>query len=105
MTDYTKCRLRERSKMIKKYCKYGKMKSQLEELQEKTDEHTALILDAKEKYARYIMSNKLNDPLTTPKMYWSILNRFLNNTRIPAIPTLFLNGDIITNFSEKDELF
>ena len=50
MTDDTKCRLRERSKMIKKYCKYGKMKSQLEELQEKTDEHTALILDAKEKY-------------------------------------------------------
>ena len=34
------------------------------------------------------MSNKLNDP---------ILNRFLNNRKIP--------GDIITNISKKDDLF
>ena len=105
MTDYIKSRLRERSKMTKKYYKYGQVKSYLDELQEKTDECTALILDAKEKYVR-CMSNKLNDPsLTAPKTYWSILNRFLNNRKIPAIPPLLVNGDIITNFSEKADLF
>ena len=62
-----------------------------------------LILDAKEKYVRCI-SNKLNDPLTAPKTYWSILNRFLNNRKIPAIPLQLVNGDIITNFSEKADL-
>ena len=74
-----------------------------DELQEKTDECTVLILDAKEKYVR-CMSNKLNDPLTAPKTYWSILNRFLNNRKIPAIPPPLVNGDIITNFSEKADL-
>ena len=48
MTDNMKSRLRERSKMTKKYYKYGKMKSHLDELQEKTDECTVLILDAKD---------------------------------------------------------
>ena len=75
MTDDLKSRLRERTKMAKKYYKYGKMKLHLDQLQEKTGECTALVLDAKEKYVRS-MSNKLNDPLTAPKTYWSILNRF-----------------------------
>ena len=76
MTDDLKSRLRERSKMAKKNYKYGKMKLHLDQLQEKTDECTAaLVLDAKEKYVRST-SNKFNDPLTAPKTYWSILNRF-----------------------------
>ena len=66
--------------------------------------NAALILDAKEKCVR-CMSNKLNDPLATPKTYWSILNRFLNNRKIHAIPFLLVNGDIITNLSEKADLF
>ena len=92
MTDDIKSRLRERSKMTKKYYKYGQVKSYLDELQEKTDEFTAIILDAKEKYVR-CMSNKLNDSLEAPKTYWSIQNRFLNNMKIPAIPPLLVNGD------------
>ena len=77
MTDDIKSRLRERSKMTKKYYKYGQVKSYLDELQEKTDECTTLIFDPKEKYVG-CMSNKLNDPLTAPKVYWSVLSRFLN---------------------------
>ena len=46
-----------------------------------------------------------NNPLTVPKTYWSILNRFLNKGKIPATPPLLVNGDIITNFSEKADLF
>ena len=91
MTDYIKSRLRERSKMTKTCYKYGQVKSHLDELQEKTDEYRALIADAKEKYVR-CMSNMLNDPLTVFKTYWSILNCFLNNRKIPAIPPLLVNG-------------
>ena len=92
MTDYIKSRLRERSKMTKTCYKYGQVKSHLDELQEKTDEYRALIADAKEKYVRR-MSNVLNDPLSVFKTYWSILNCFLNNRKIPAIPPLLVNGD------------
>ena len=102
------------------------MKSHLVALQEKTDERTALTLDAIEKYVR-CMSSKLNDPLTAPKTYWSmlkngeipaippllvngdiitnLLNGFLYNREIPAIPRLPVNGEIITNFSEKADIF
>ena len=80
------------------------MKSYLVELQEKTDECIALILDAKEKCVR-CMSNKLNDWLTAPKTYWSILKCFLNNRKIPATLPLLVNGGIITNFFEKVDLF
>ena len=48
---------------------------------------------------------KLNDPLTSPKTYWSILKRFLNNRKIPALLPVLVNVDIITNFSEKPNLF
>ena len=63
----------------------------------------SLILDAKP-YVR-CMNNKLNDPLTVTKTYWSIRNRFVNNRKIPTVPPLLKNGVIITNFSEKAELF
>ena len=52
MTNNIKSTLRKRSKMTNKCYKYGKMKPHLDELQEKTDEYTALKLDAKEKYVR-----------------------------------------------------
>ena len=80
--------------------KCGKIKSHLDGLQGKTNECTALILDTIEKYVRP-MSNKLTDPLIATKTYWSILNLFLNNRKIPAIPPPLVNGDIITNFSRK----
>ena len=100
MADDIKSRLRERSQMTKNYYKYGKMKSHLDELQEKIDECTALILDPKERYVR-CMSNNLNDPLAAPKMYWSILNRFVNNRKILVTPHLLVNGNIVTNISKK----
>ena len=50
-------------------------------------------------------SNILNDKKTDPKKYWTILNYFLNNIKIPSIPPLFSNGKTITNVVEKANLF
>ena len=53
------------------------------------NEYTRLIIAAKEKYL-IRLSSKLEGPSTAPKTYWSILNRFLSNKKIPIIPpTLF----------------
>ena len=51
------------------------------------------------------MSKKLSNPETAPKTYWKILNRFLSNKKIPSIPPLLVNGEMISNFSKKAELF
>ena len=37
------------------------------------------------------LSSKLDNPDTAPKTYWSIINRFLNNKKIPIIPPVFFN--------------
>ena len=39
------------------------------------------------------------------KQYWAILNKFLNNKKIPTIPPLLVDGNTITNFSIKADLF
>ena len=62
------------------------------------------IIKAKEKYLQSL-ANKLNDPQTCAKSYWSILNKLLQKIKIPLIPTILFNGTFITNVNEKITLF
>ena len=39
------------------------------------------------------------------KTYWSLLNRFLNNKKIPQILPLFHENKFVTYFKEKAKLF
>ena len=48
---------------------------------------------------------KLNDPTTTAKTYWSILKSFYNDSKIPLIPPLLVNNKIVSDFTEKANLF
>ena len=51
------------------------------------------------------MTNKLNDPEAAAKTYWSILNRFLYIKKIPAISPLLINGEFVSDFCTKANLF
>ena len=51
------------------------------------------------------MASKLTNVQRNSKTYWSLLNRFLNNKKIPLIPTLFHENKFVTDFKEKAELF
>ena len=48
---------------------------------------------------------KLNDPNTAPKTYWSILQTFVNGSKIPLIPPLLVNNQFVTDFLDKTNLF
>ena len=48
-------------------------------------ECTKLIVEAKDKHLPKL-SSRLGNPDTTPKTYWSMINRFLNNKMTPIIP-------------------
>ena len=61
---------------------------------EKSEECPSLISKAKKKYILK-MTSKLEDSNTTPKTYWSMLNRFLYNKKIPAILPLLVDGNFI----------
>ena len=65
---------------------------------------TKLIVEAKDKHLTKL-SLKLDNPDTAPKTYWSIINRFLNNKKIPIIPPVLFGGKLISDFEKKAELF
>ena len=52
-----------------------------------------------------MISKKLNDPLTAPKSYWSILIGFSRINKIPGFSPIFHNGKDISDFKEKTNLF
>ena len=50
-------------------------------------------------------ANKLAMTRENPKTYWSLIKLFLNNRKIPIIPTLFHENKFVTDFKEMAELF
>ena len=71
---------------------------------EKSEECKGLITESKKNYILKITS-KLENSNTAPKTYWSILNRFLYNNKIPAISPLLVDGNFISDFCEKANIF
>ena len=58
-----------------------------------------VILKRKNDYHRKL-SDKLNDPETSAKAYWSILKSLCNRKEIPLIPPILVNNKPISNFKE-----
>ena len=51
------------------------------------------------------MESKLTNVQRNSNTYWYLLNRFLNNKKIPLIPPLLHENKFVTDFKEKAELF
>ena len=93
-----------KAKIYESYVKNGRSDADKDEMVRLTNLSSDAITKAKEKYF-YSLSNKLNDPQTGAKYYWSILKRFLQKNKIPLIPPILWNGTFITNLCEKVTLF
>ena len=73
-------------------------------LQTISTELSEMILKRKNDYHRQL-SDKLNDPETSAKAYWSILKTLYNEKKIPLIPPIVVNNKLISNFKEKANYF
>ena len=51
------------------------------------------------------LGKKVNEPGTSQKAYWKIINRVMNKCRAPKIPPLLVNNMFILNCNEKAKLF
>ena len=51
------------------------------------------------------MSAKLDNHNTAPETYWSLISRFLNRRKIPAIPPILADGKLLSDFKIKTEFF
>ena len=103
VTYSMKNKLKERAKLTKKYFKGGKKDSDLVQINVLSNECTKSILETKEKYISHL-SQKPIDRSTDPKKL-EVINRFVNNKKTSIIPRLLVNNKIISNFSEKANLF
>ena len=50
------------------------------------------------------LGNNVNNPGTSQKSYWKIINRVMNKCRAPKIPPLLVNTLFILNFREKHNI-
>ena len=73
-------------------------------LQTVSTELSEMILKQKDDYHRQL-SDKLSDPKTSAKAYWSILKTLYNGKKIPLIPPILVNNKLISNFKEKTNHF
>ena len=103
MNKEIKLLLKKRLKLTKKYCNNPSDHNK-NLLVNVANECTRLIIAAKEKYL-IRLSAKIEDPSTASKTYQSILNRFLSNKKIPIKQPIFVNEKVVSNFTEKGELF
>ena len=99
MTDNIKKSLKGRSKLTEKFYKNSQRKTDREKVSEKATECTNEILEVKKNILK--MSKKLEDS----KAYWTILNRLIYSKKIPAIPLLFVDGNFISDFCVKVNIF
>ena len=93
-----------KAKIYENCVKNGRSDADKDELVRITSLSSDTITKAKDKYL-HSLGNKLNDPQTGAKSYWSILNKLLQKIKIPLIPPILSNGTFITNVSEKITLF
>ena len=50
-------------------------------------------------------NNVLNDKRADPKVYWTVLNNFMNNIKIPSVPPILISSETITNIVQKASIF
>ena len=93
-----------KAKIYENYVKNGRSDANKDELVRISSLSSDSITKAKENYL-HSLGNKLNDPQTGAKSYWSILNRLRQKNKIPLIPPILSNGAFITNVYEKITLF
>ena len=86
----------------KNYCKNNKSSQSFAPFQSFQSQLSSLIANLKNNYYSKV-AKKVLDPSTCPKMYLSILNAFLNNKKIPVIPSISHDNKFITNFKQKNE--
>ena len=93
-----------KAKIYENYVKNGRSDADKDELVRITSLSSDTIIGAKETYL-HSLGNKLNDPQTGVKSYWSILNKLLQKNKITLIPPILSNGAFITNVYKKITLF
>ena len=95
--------LKKRSKLSEKHYANPSVMNK-EQLNACSKYCSEIVIDVKDKFLNRL-SVKLDDPNTSAKLSFSIINNFLNNEKIPSIAPILFNSTLISYFKQKAGLF
>ena len=104
ITTNIKRKISQKNDLYKRYIRNGKKNSDLQQVLTAGNELKTLINKSKSAYYCRL-SNKLSNPKTHPKVYWSILKSLFSNRKTPKIPPILFNGNTVTDFKNKANIF
>ena len=104
MNDRIKSKIQQKNSLFKQYVKNGKTVHNYQNLRFAITELSDCIMERKNEY-NFQLSQSLNNPATSAKTYWTILKTFYSGKKIPLIPPLVINDQVITDFPEKTNYF
>ena len=104
ITKSLKTMLNRKNRLFKNYKKHRYKEEDKVRLEVFRIECQKAVESAKLTYLKN-MGNKVNNPDTSQKYYWKIINRVMNKCRAPKIPPLLINNRFILDCREKAKLF
>ena len=104
ITKPIKTMLNRKNRLFKNYKKHRYKDGDRLRLDAFRAECQKVVETAKLTYLNYL-GKKVNEPGTSQKAYWKIINRVMNKCRAPKIPPLLVNNMFILNCNEKAKLF
>ena len=104
ITKHLKTLLRKKNRLYKNYKRHGYKAGDKIRLDAFRIEFQQAFEMTKLSYLTNL-GDKLNNPNTSQKYYWKIINRVMNKCRIPKIPPILVNNMFIINCKEKAKYF
>ena len=90
--------LNRKNRILKNYKRHGyKLEVRLDKFRKECQE---AVENAKLTYLAN-MGKKLNNPNTSQKPYWKIINKVMNKCKAPIIPPLLVNNIFVLNYRGK----
>ena len=104
ITKPLKTMLNRKNRLYKSYKRHGYKDEDKIRLDAFRSECQQEVENAKSSYLTNL-GNKVNDPNTSQKLYWKIINKVMNKCRAPIIPPLFVNNLFVMISGDKARYF
>ena len=93
LNDHKRLLIRKKNALFQEYLKDGRTVASYTNLQKSKAELTVAIRFSKSKYFKRL-GDKLSNPTTSSKIYWSIIKTFVDGKNSPIILTLLVNDKL-----------
>ena len=104
ITKSLKTLLRRKNRLYKHYKMHGYREEDKLRLSTFREECKVAVEKSRSQYLTNL-GEKINDPSTSQKCYWKVLNRVMNKCRVSKIPPILVGNTFVFDCEEKARLF